>query len=92
MQAYSNPKREQDPYSLPDLEVFWVGKSADDYTNCPICAEGFEPRTAHEDHVGYYWQSCLPGCLPDSEPNGPFSTQEEALADAREGLEDEEED
>ena len=22
MQAYSNPKRESDPYSLPDIEVF----------------------------------------------------------------------
>jgi hypothetical protein len=32
---------------------------------------------------GHYWQSCFPGCLPDSDPIGPFETAEEALADAR---------
>jgi hypothetical protein len=33
--------------------------------------------------TGYYWQSCFPGCLPDGEPNGPFETDAEALADAQ---------
>lgn len=37
---------------------------------------------------GYYYWFCFPGCLPDSDPVGPFETQAEALADAREGLED----
>jgi hypothetical protein len=32
---------------------------------------------------GFYWWSCRPGCLPDSFPEGPFSTEAEALADAR---------
>jgi len=40
---------------------------------------------------GWYWWSCLPGCMPDSEANGPFETYELALADAREGMEEEEE-
>jgi len=44
---------------------------------------------AEEDITGgWYWWSCFPGCLPDGEPYGPFSTETEALADAREGLED----
>ena len=34
--------------------------------------------------TGYYWQSCFPGCLPDSEPVGPFTTESEAFSDARE--------
>ena len=38
---------------------------------------------------GWYWWSCFPGCLPDGEPMGPFETEAEALADAREGIEDE---
>ena len=33
---------------------------------------------------GWYWQSCFPGCLPDSEPVGPFTTESEAFSDARE--------
>mgnify|MGYP003678890411 CR=1 FL=1 len=31
---------------------------------------------------GWYWWSCLPGCLPDSDPMGPFPTEADALADA----------
>ena len=32
---------------------------------------------------GWFWWSCFPGCLPDSEPMGPFSSYKEALADAQ---------
>jgi hypothetical protein len=38
---------------------------------------------------GWFWWSCFPGCLPDGPAIGPFKTQAEALADAREGMEDE---
>ena len=31
---------------------------------------------------GWYWQSCFPGCLPDSDAIGPFQTEAEAIADA----------
>jgi hypothetical protein len=34
--------------------------------------------------AGWYWWSCFPGCLPDSEPMGPFETEAEAIADATE--------
>ena len=37
---------------------------------------------------GWYWQSCFPGCLPDSDPIGPFDTEAEALADAQQGAEE----
>jgi hypothetical protein len=89
MRAYSDPNRESDPYALPDLELFKIT----DYRNCPLCAGYGEDDPAEDDghnaeHEGWYWQSCFPGCLPDSEPVGPFATQEEALADAREGMED----
>ena len=32
---------------------------------------------------GYFWWSCLPGCLPDGPAIGPFDSYAEALADAR---------
>ena len=31
---------------------------------------------------GFYWQSCFPGCIPDSDAVGPFQTEAEAIADA----------
>lgn len=31
---------------------------------------------------GWYWQACFPGCLPDGDPMGPFSSQAACLEDA----------
>jgi len=85
MQAYSNPKRASDPHALPDLEIFEVGErgyvdgveSVGPLAGLVWKYEGKQP--------GYYWWPCFPGCLPDSEPTGPFGTQEEALQNAQEG-------
>lgn len=43
-----------------------------------------EPATeeAAKGLAGYYWWTCSPGCLPDSEAVGPFETREEAEEDA----------
>jgi hypothetical protein len=69
-QAYSNPERENDDYALPDVEVFYLSK------NDPMAHESLlEP--------GWYWWLCFPGCLPDSDPFGPFKTEAEALEDAQ---------
>ena len=68
MQAYSDKTRESDPHALPNVEVFHV-------SNHPECTL--------DDPIGWYWWSCFPGCLPDGEPNGPFETEAEALADAQ---------
>lgn len=78
MQAYFDPKRASDPYALPDCEVFYVeeGELGEAWGDD-------EPNPA-----GWYWQACFPGCLPDGEPNGPFVTEAEALADAQDGTED----
>jgi len=94
-QAYSDPKRESDPHALPDLETFYVGNYRGD---CPTCAD--PPADADDtlqfdhdmEHIGWYWQACFPGCLPDGDPVGPFATEAEALADARDGITDEDSD
>ena len=31
----------------------------------------------------WYWWSCFPGCLPDSDPVGPFDTEQAAIDDAQ---------
>jgi len=79
MQAYSDPKREDEPSALPDVEVF----EGTDY--CAGCDDGDQEHLKHDK---WYWWSCFPGCLPDGDPRGPFETEAEALADAREGMED----
>lgn len=32
----------------------------------------------------WYWWPCFPGCLPDGEETGPFTTEQEAIDDAQE--------
>lgn len=41
-----------------------------------------EMNETAEALAGFYWWTCSPGCLPDSEANGPFATEEEANEDA----------
>lgn len=76
-QFYLDPSRELEPHALPDGEVFYR-----------TLAENTEFETLDGDNepmpAGWYWWSCFPGCLPDSDPCGPFDTQDEALADAQE--------
>ena len=72
-QVYSVPFRESDLHSLPDCEVFYVDDLdvEDDETVFYRCGPG------------WYWWACFPGCMPDSEPVGPFATEELAIADAQ---------
>ena len=81
-QHYSNPSRENDPHALPDVEVFYarageLGLSTD--------ADPYAEPEANE--AGWYYWFYFPGCLPDGDPIGPFSTRDEAIADAQEGNE-----
>ena len=89
-QHYSDPRRADDPHTLPDIEVFY---HAGHWASGEWCApggtwDGDEDNTTFGAPAGWYWWSCMPGCLPDSDPSGPFDTEAEALADAREGMED----
>lgn len=75
---YSDPDREKDPHALPDIEVFYLDATeagADDESE-PIGA-------------GWFYAFGFPGCLHDSDPVGPYPTEAEALAAAREGNENE---
>ena len=76
MQAYSDATREHEQHALPDVEVFYMTHQiANDLDG--------ESGVFQNWPAGYYWWSCFPGCLPDSEPYGPFDTEADALADAR---------
>lgn len=89
MQAYSNPKRESDPHALPDVEVFYMHSGPRKAYDRIYVMDRCDSEDSHFQECdecpesGWYWWSCFPGYLPDSEPFGPFATETEALADAQ---------
>ena len=109
MQAYSNPKRQNDPHALPDLELFQLtAEESVEYDEdtmyealkrFPLAsmnsrehdkAIAWAVEESGTEGGWYYWY-CTPGCLPDSEPYGPFPTPDAAIADARENNADDDE-
>ncbi len=93
MQAYSNPAREHEPHALPDVETFYLSfvqfLAADDdswmaeYMNDDGQTLSEDMHQRAKDLEGWYWWTCFPGCMPDSDPNGPFGTEASALEDAQ---------
>ena len=82
-QFYTDLSSERDPYSLPNAEVFHM--SGEDILESDWKDDEGDPMPA-----GWYWWACFPGCLPDGEAFGPFDSEDEAIADAREGMYDDE--
>lgn len=79
---YSDATREGVRRTLPDIETFAdLACSRCSALGGERCGEGCDspPRTLR--HFAHF---CLPGCLPDSDPLGPFDSEAEALAAARE--------
>jgi hypothetical protein len=82
-QHYSDPRRASDPHALPNVEVFHIA-DGDGWLGT---AEESEQASLEP---GWYWWACFPGCLPDGDPVGPFATKAEAVADAQDNCDDEE--
>lgn len=81
----SNPKRESKLKALPDIETFYISRDQAVTANRKIGEEG-EPM-----EMGWYYWFCFPRWLPVNDPIGPFATEAEALADARDGMDDDSE-
>ena len=79
MRTYSDPTRESDPMSLPDVEVFYSDVSEQTPDTVFYNEYDDEPYGS-----GYFYWYCFPGCLPDSSPFGPFETEQEAIDHCRE--------
>lgn len=99
-QHYTDPKREDETYSLPDLEV-WKERISEISCRCGVYEvhesaavdndEGYCPSCERSGaeiiptvRVGWFYWFCFPGCLPDSDAYGPFDSEEVALEQARE--------
>ncbi len=95
-QIYSNPKRESETYSLPDVETFTLNYGDCPYCTstvtedacgeyrCESCQKGWNDATPAEITTGWFYWACFPGCMPDSDPMGPYATEAEAVAAAQE--------
>lgn len=88
-QVYSNPARETDTYALPDVEVFyakegeWAYDENGERGDVTYDEDGEPLPGQNVNEAGWYYWYCQIGCLPDSEPEGPFETEEEATAEAQ---------
>lgn len=68
MQAYSDPKRENDPHALPNVEVFYRDTNE-------ICESGYRGRcdncgireTPLADGIGAEIDLCVPCALADAQ-------------------------
>ena len=90
---YSDPKRADDKFSLPDIWITPV--EAESFVNEDLCYQYEQefPELSENELLakivedeglqgGWAWAYCLPGCLPDSDFNGPFESEEEAIKNA----------
>lgn len=66
------------------MQAYSDPQRADDPHALPDVQVFYLHDLPNADHSpGWYWWSCFPGCLPDSDPVGPFPSEAEALADAQ---------
>lgn len=87
---YSNPAREVKVHALPNVEVFEATAyqcsdcnefTFDDPTGVFSCECGSVCGGLVD---GWFFAYGFPGCLWDSEPNGPFDSEKKALDAVRE--------
>ena len=103
MQIYSDPSKESDTWSLPNVEVFEMSalEAAESVLyeddqheylkRFPLATMNSRDRekmvSTMVEELGikggwFYWY-CLPGCLPDSSPIGPFDSCNDAVSACR---------
>ena len=50
-----------------------------DHATCVNALTFEDSGIEHTKRTGWFFWYCLPGCLPDSEPRGPYATEQEAI-------------
>lgn len=80
MQVYSDPSRESDPHALPDVEVFHAARG--ELWKAGESRDGWEPD--EDNGAGWYYWFCFPGCMPESDAQGPYRSAKAAATAAQE--------
>ena len=102
-QHYMYPEDANDPTRLPNIETFQAAYSycpdCGSLSYKDVVMKGYrllcEEKECRDnnvtvllDRLGWFHWFCVPGCLADSEPMGPFDSEALALEDARRDLDD----
>jgi len=74
MYIYSDTEREEEEHALPNVEVFYATQFDCDEWNTNMSEEEDFSYTP-----GWYYAYGFIGCLWDSEPYGPYESEEEAI-------------
>jgi hypothetical protein len=89
-QFYSDPAREAETYSLPDCETFFLHSGPRRFYDRSYVMDYCTTDPEHGPEAcddcpepGWYYQFCFPGCLPESDPVGPYKTEAEAIEACR---------
>ena len=64
----------------PDLSAHWSGDFL--VLNDPDSVPEEVIAEVASGLAGWYWWSCFPGCMPDSDALGPFRSEEDAFDNA----------
>jgi len=83
-QHYSDLSRENDTYALPDVEVFYLSQSEIEDLAQDYAYDKRRARHAAGPEEGWYFWPCFPGCMPDSDPMGPYDSEQAAIDASRE--------
>lgn len=69
-----------DGHEYGSFHVFYLGRPDIERAGSDAEAHADNPP----DRAGWYWQSGFPGCLPDGDATGPFTSSLAAFRNARE--------
>ena len=76
--------------NLRNVEIFktnyWINSNDELFLDYNEFLEATDTETtgnsSNEEGIAWFYWFCMPGCLPDSEPCGPFDTEKQAAEDA----------
>ncbi len=67
-------------WTLPNVWITqFTTNELQEYFNSQTEWTGYEAENAEETTARFMACFCMPGCLPDSDWNGPFDTEQEAI-------------
>lgn len=72
--AYTDPRRESDPYALPDVEVFevWTDANGKQHNGWNVCEEeGYEFPMSKLDNVDGHWYIVTHETFSETHPHAP---------------------
>jgi hypothetical protein len=69
------------------FEVYYISGTTARIAREAQRASGLDRRSGGDEpdaRAGWYWHACFPGCMPDGEPSGPYTSSRAAWRAARE--------